>query len=676
MKKMKKMVLILVAVLLVSLMGAAGAESPDALYRIVLRTESGDVPLGTGVVFGTADTLLTAADCLREGECVAIGADGEHAVSAWEALENTGAALLHLADSTNAVPVSLTANASSAQHVIHGVTAQGVTVTAAFTLPQTSIYHGRENLVVSTMDGLLPGAVVLDSEGALVALTVRQQAEGKGLYTALYAGNIRYAQSEVSSAFIPVDITWVDGKIHLTWTDEERTTGLYHLCVMGEENDFYTVLRVDPDWRDATLSLAPGHRYQFLLQWLPDREQDIVFDWNSLQTFAVPEVSFSYPGFTQTCALVIAPQGQELTQRLTPPSQYTLQALSSEAYSRHLQIICTHEATEKTRLLMTYWLTAPDGQFYSDNIIFTFDPEDAGYEQVFALPVDELLTDCAEFSGNGTLPLGEYSLSWSLAGRLAGRCAFTLTEAEATEADIPADDASAVLVENLRVTAADGFIHVDWSDCAVPEEKTVITFLLYENNAYYSYTVTDSTEGETRFVGIPGARCAIWAVAAEDRDAFLTPTTSTQSVTLTLPEAQPITLNGLTNLRCAVTVCADPNADQNGEYLPVLPVTREALERGDSLFFQTEDTYTVAEAAEGYALNVVLTMPDGTRLASPGEYSFLPEYSASDLWVMDITDLADGYTTMLDGAPWPAGVYTVGYYIGGQAVAELTFTLE
>lgn len=672
---MKKWMLILAAVLLaLSLIGVAGAESPDALYRIVLRTESGDVALGTGVVFGTADTLLTAADCLREGECVAIGADGEHAVSGWEALEDTGAALLRLADSTHVAPVPLTVDSASAQHVLHGVTAQGVIVSAEFTLPQTSVYHGRENLVVSTMDGLLPGAVVLDGEGALVALTVRQQTEGKGLYTALYAGNIRYAQSGVASAFIPLDISWVDGKVRLTWTDETRTTGLYHLCVMAEENDFYSALRLDLDRRDATLTLAPGHRYHFLLQWLPNREQDITFDWDSLQSFTVPEVSVSYPGFTQTCCLVIAPQGQELTARLTPPEHYTLQALSSEAYSRYYQIIYTHEVTEKTRVLMTYWLTAPDGQFYSEDMIVTLDPEDAGDELTVALPVDGLLTDCAEFSGNGTLPLGEYTLSWSMAGRLAGRFAFTLEES--AEVDIPVDDASAVLVENLCVTAEDGFINVDWSDCAVPEGKTVVTFIMYENNAYYSYTVTDSAEGKTRFVGIPGERCIIWAVAGEDRNAFRTPGTDTQNVVLKVPEAQPISLYGLTNLRCSVTVSADPDAAQRGEYLPVLPVTREALARGDSLLFQTEDTYAVAEASEGHALNVVFTTPDGTRLTSPGEYSFLPEYSASDLWVMDITDLADGYTTLLNGAPWPAGEYTVRYYIGGQIVAECAFTLE
>lgn len=671
---MKKCMLILAAVLLVCLLGVANAESPDALYRIVLRTEAGDVPLCTGIVFGTADTLLTAADCQREGECIAIGADGEHAVSSWEALDDIGAALLRLADSTSAAPVALTGNALSAVQLIHGATAQGVIVSAEFTIPQQGFYQGRENLVVSTMEGLLPGAAVLDEQGALVALTLCQQTEGKGLYTGLYVDHIAYALSGVGDAFIPMDVTWADGEVRLTWTDESRSTGHYSLCIVAEENEFYTAMRLDPASREVSLSLVPGHHYDFLLQWLADENQDIAFDWDSMQSFTLPEVHVSLPGFAQTGSLVITPQGKKLSGRLTSPEHYTLQALSSAQYSRYYQIIYTHEVTQETELPMTYWLTAPDGQFYAEDIVCTLSPKNAGKEQLFSLPIDDLLTECASFSGNGTLPLGEYSLSWCLGGRLAG--SFTFTLEEGAEADIPAEEASDMLVENLHVTAEEGFIHVDWSDCAVPDGKTVITYLMYADNVYYSYTVTDFAEGETRFVGIPGERCLIWAVAADHKDAFLAPKTPAQCVTLDIPAAQPISLYGLKNLRCAVTVSADPDAGENGEYLPVLPVTREALARGDSLFFQTEDTYTVAEEAGGHALNVVLTTPDGTRLMSPGEYSFMPEYAASDLWVMDITELADGYTSLLDGAAWPSGEYTVRYYIGGQTVATFAFTLE
>ncbi len=672
---MKKRMLILAALLLlVSVMKVACAESPEALYRIVLRTEAGDMPLCTGIVFGTADTLLTAADCQREGECIAIGADGEHAVSAWEALDDTGAALLRLADSTAAVPVPVAADTASAVPVIYGVTAQGLTVSAECTAPQSSLQHGREDLVLSAMEGLLPGAVVLDGKGALVALTVRQQAEGHGLYTGVYAMDIGRALSGAASAFIPVDVAWADGEVRLTWTDETRTAGLYCLCIIAEENEFYTALHLDTAERDVTLPLAPGHHYDFLLQWLADENQDIAFDWDSMQSFTLPEVNVSLPGFAQTGSLVIAPQGKKLSERLTPPARYTLQALSSAQYSRYYQIVCTHAVTQETELPMTYWLTAPDGQFYAEDNVCTLSPTNAGMEQLFSLPIDELLTECAAFSGQGTLPLGEYSLSWCLGGRLAGRFSFTVEEAAG--ADIPAEDASAVLVESLRVTAEDGFIHADWSDSAVPAGKTVITYVMYDGNGYYSYTVTDAAEGKTQFVSIPGDRCVIWAVAADSKDAFLTPETAAQCVTLDIPAAQPISLYGLKNLRCAVTVHADPNAAASGEYLPVLPVTREALTRGDSLFFQTEDTYTVAEASEGHALNVVLTTPDGTRLMSPGAYSFMPEYAASDLWVMDITELADGYSTLLDGAAWPSGEYTVCYSIGGQTVAELAFTLE
>lgn len=672
---MKKRILPLLAALVLCfcLTLCAAAESPDALYRIVLRTEEADVTLGTGVVYGEADTLLTAEGCLREGALFAIGADGEHAVSSWETLDATGAALLRLAEPSTAQPISASTMDTPVDSALHGTTAQGEVLSASYTIAQRSYYRNAENLTLATQDGLLPGAVILDQQGALVAITVSQQGEGMGLYTALYAVNLTRAADQ--SAFIPMTFSWDNGVVDVTWTDEGRTGGLYLLMLMGEENEFYSAMRLDADRRSTSLALAPGHTYCFLLQWLASEAASPAFDWEHLQTYTLPEGQFTQYGFEQSCSLITVVNGQSLAERRSSPTLFTVDALTNASSSRYLQIVYTHHATEELTLPLTVSLIAPDGQFYTDERVCTFTPEEAGKPQIAALPVDDLLTDCAEFSGGGELPEGEYTLCWSLAGKLAGKFTFTVTAESPMPTNTPVAKSSE-LVENLTVTEENGFIVVDWSNCNVPSWKKVTAYIAYEGNAYYSYVSAKASEGSARFVSIPGANCIVWAVAAEQENTFLSPVTQAQCVVFQTAAPQPIDLYGLRNLRCGLAFSADNAADEQGEYLPETPVTRQALASGDALYFQTEDTYTVAEEISGYAIAVVLTTPDGTRMMYAGEYSFKPELADSDMWLVNITELAEGYTTLLNGADWPAGEYTVAYYIGGMIVAELAFTLE
>lgn len=672
---MKKQILSLLAAvaLCFCLTLCAAAECPDALYRIVLRTEKADVTLGTGVVYGAADTILTAEGCLREGDLFAIGADGEHAVSAWEAVEATGAALLRLVEPATAQPVAVSAMNTYIGSELYGTTTQGVLLSATYTIAQRSFYGNAENLTLSTMDGVLPGAVLFDDQGALVAITVSQQGEGQGLYTALYAVNLIRAAAQ--SAFIPMTFSWDNGIVDVTWADEDRDGGLYLLMVMGEENEFYSAMRLDTDKRATSLALAPGHTYCFLLQWLESEAVSPAFDWDSLQTYTLPEGQFTQYGFEQSCSLVTVAKGQSAASRQDSPALFTVDALTNANSSRYLQITYTHHATEELTLPLTVSLIAPDGQFYSDERVCVFSPEDAGKTQIAALPVDDLLTDCAEFSGGGTLPEGEYTLCWSLAGRLAGKTSITVTAQSASPTNTPAVQ-SAALVENLTVTEENGFIIVDWSNCGVPTWKKVTAYITYEGNAYYSYISAKANEGSVRFVSIPGAKCVVWAVAAELENTFLNPVTQAQCVVLQTAAPQPIDLNGLRNLRCGLAFSADDAADEKGEYLPETPVTRQALSSGEALYFQTEDAYTVAEEISGYAVALVLTTTDGTRMMHAGAYTFQPELADSDLWLMNITELTEGYTSILNGADWPAGEYTVAYYIGGMTVAEISFTLE
>lgn len=673
---MKRILPILAALMLcLCLPLCASADMPDALYRIVLRTAEGDVPLGSAVVYGAADTLLTAEGCLREGTLFAIGADGEHAVSSWESIDATGMALLRLAEPSAAEPLPGASMEEYLHEEVYGVTAQGAFVSANAAPVQRSVSRTVENVTLSTMDGLLPGAVMLDESGALVAMTVSQQGEGQGLYSAVYEVDIAKAMAADATVFVPVTLSWDGGIIHLTWTDIDRTNGVYYLMIMAEENEFYTGMTVEADRRSASVVLSPGHTYYFLMQWVADGNgSSLVFDWDSMQTYTLPEGRFTQYGFEQSCALILADKGERVSGRKSSPALFTVDTLTSANTSRYLQLIYTHHTAEKVTLPMTVSLIAPDGQFYAEEMGCTFSPADAGKELITTVSVDELLESCVEFSAGGTLPAGEYALCWSLAGKQAGRYAFTVAES-----GIPVPTAapsSATLVENLAVTQADGLITVDWSGCGVPDGKLVTVYIAFESNLYYSYSVADAADGQAIMYSVPGEKCAIWAVAADEADHILMPETPAQKVLLTIPAAQTIRLHDMHNLRCSVTVSADADAAEKGEYLPETPVTREALQRGEHLYFQTEDAYTVAEESSEHALMLVLYLPDGMSLMYAGGYTFSPELADSDLWLLDITELMEDYSAILDGDEWLAGEYTLVYYVAGQTVAQCTFILE
>ena len=68
---MLKRILMLMISLMLLLMPAHAEGIYDqidaALYQIILRTDAGDKPLGSGVLFADPATILTAGGCCAEG---------------------------------------------------------------------------------------------------------------------------------------------------------------------------------------------------------------------------------------------------------------------------------------------------------------------------------------------------------------------------------------------------------------------------------------------------------------------------------------------------------------------------------------------------------------------------------------------------------------------------------
>lgn len=670
---MKRMLMILLAAVLL-LLPAAQAEEDlydlinGAMYRIVLRTEAEDVTLGSGVLFLEQQVVLTTSAVSAEGTLYAIGADGEHAVTTVEKAGDSGIALLGLATPSTCTPLQLTDSNTSAMACLFGMNAAGEAYMAPLTQIRNGVYRGQEALVVSAAENLLPGGFITDEKGALVGLSVSQQAEGDGVYFVLDANAIYRAltRQQYSEAFLPVETDWANGMLTISWTDEARSSGLYLVTVCGEENQYYTYFQASYETNTLQVTLPPAHRYYVQVQWTETADSALDPVWNAMTEALVPAATFTEYGYTQSCILVTRPAGTK--DPVTELTSCTLSAMMDAASSRYLEVAASYDVAEEVTLPLTAELIAPDGQFYCLSAVCTLSPEDEA-KDVFLIPLDDLLEDCVEFSG-GALLTGAYEVRYAIGGRTAGTLSFTVKE-DGTEP-------TAGLATGLSATCQDGLITLSWSDEGIPEGATVDAFYLYDGNTYYTYHRMEPGETQTEIFTVPGRQVTAWVTwTLDDSNPPLTPQNKGDYVVIPAVEETPFTLNGFENQRLSLVPSADPDAAEKGEYLTPVALTREIMaDRSTPLYFQTEDTYQVTELSEDHPLAIVLYTPDGMCFVDISYYIFDPTLQTSDMWLKDLSQLFEDYESMVVIGAWPAGDYRLLYCIDGQVAGEITFTLE
>ena len=398
----------------------------NALYQIVLRTEEGDITLGSGVLFAEGDVILTAESCLGEGEMVAIGTDGEYAVASWDTLGNAGAALLYLAQETVNQPLMLSDYNASILYYIFGTDADGFTWTSPLYQALYSVRDDQMALVLSGDEGMMPGAVVVDDQARVVALVVAQQTEGMGMYTALEADGIYAALTapRETENLLPLEIAWEEGVLTVSWQDDTvRSSGLYVVSLCAAQNTYYTTYKADYTADYIKAAPPPGQTYYIQAQWVEVAAEASEPTWSTTDVYTAPTGEFTAYGFTQRCYMAAVPAGGEMAAVL-PETVMTRDALLDEQTDAYLQVICGYDVEEILQYSLTLTLTGPDGQFFFDELGFTFAPE---YEAMdaFAIPVDSLFENYAYFSGN-TLPAGSYTVSYAIGGLEAGEYTFTL----------------------------------------------------------------------------------------------------------------------------------------------------------------------------------------------------------------------------------------------------------
>lgn len=651
-------------------------EMPEAvqnvLYRIVLRTEEGDTTLGSSVLFLEKSVLLTAAGCCRDGSLYAVGPDGEHRIIAFDVLSDSGVALMEMETPAAAEPLTLSAFSTAGMATLYGVDASGKGQVMPLRGTGRDMYHQQETLRLIGEEGLLPGAFMLDAQGQLLCVVIAQQAEGRGVYTALTAELLYSAltgEKDVE-AFLPVTLAWEKGLLKISWEDGERTGGSYLITVSGGDNNYYTTHAAKAELHSGELAVPPGHVYHVQVQWVEEGAQAIEPVWSAMASLDVPAEPFARHGYTQECYLASAPAGKQVDRVLPPLEDVNLAVLSDEKSDIYLQVRSAYDVSETERLLMTVELIGPDGQFYFADLGYTFSPEHETQDGI-SVPVDELFAGCAKFSGGSVRP-GDYVLRYAFEGCLAGEFAFTVKPG----GEAPVQTVGAV--SGVKAEVDKGLATLSWDAASIPEGAKVVAHYFYEGNTYY--TSQNKKPGETSAIlyTIPGRSAMAWVVwSMEDTPVEYMPQSTQDMVIIKAQEASPFTLNGFTNHRLSVVASRDAAAAEKGVFLQEAPITREHLADQQMHFYlQTEDTYQAAELSSDHPLAIVLCTPDGQCYFDGSGYIFDPALQTSDLWLMDITSLFADHASLSGDKAWPAGTYTVLYCIDGQLAGECAFTLE
>lgn len=680
---MLKRILMLIMTLMLLLTLPANAEElydqiDAALYQLVLRSDKGDKPLGSSVLFLEPSTLLTAEGCCAEGKLYAIGADGEYAVESAVSL-GSGASLLTLAAPAAATPLTLASGDSQSLPYIFGTNAEGTRGTMPLYKARVGMRDGLYTLLLSSEEGMLPGAFLTDEQGCITALITNQQMEGRGSYAALGVDALRQllsTEKEADKGFLDCALSWEDGELAISWADKMHTEGVYVVTLTAAENQYYTTYEADITERSLTITPPPGHTYGIQVQQAASEAEAMEPDWDTLRDYTLPLLPFSAYGMQAECAILSIPAGSETIDDESKLTAFTAANLTDPAREIYLRADCSYTIPALHTANLTLELIAPDGQFFFDEQLIDLDPADAAADSLY-FSLDTVLDSCVEFSG-GALQAGQHTLRFFLDGCIGGEYTFTVAEEGAAPAASPAGPATEGFATGLSTTRDSGLVTLTWDAASIPAGAKVRAYYLYDSNPYYIYLDPDAGTNSVQLFTVPGHQTAAWVIWSADGDFSLSRQPGADEfVLLDAAPEEPITAHSFRNVRIGLAASADPKAPTSTDFLPQTPITREMLtDRTTPIYFMTEDTYQVGATSGDHPLLIVLETPDGMCFVDLGYYIFDRSLQSSDLWVKDISKLFSDYESFTGDTAWPAGEYRLLYCIDEKVAGEIKFTLE
>lgn len=437
---MKRLCALLMALLLLT--GAAAAEAPAAqapagtLMKLVSRTDEGDTVVGSGVLFGKSDRLLTSyGSVLAEGELIAVAAEGsEYPVEAATELFGSDALLLHLSEAVAAEPAGTATAADSGELMLQGWRRDGSFSQALVETVTPTAYRELMAGLLSAEPGFLPGSAVLDAQGNLVYLVISTFIEGDGQYVIFDSEMLAYMAAQVEAG--SEQPHWLDVK--LSSTEKGLTVVDWAHCDVQDKqvmvffedtgNVFTTRLTVQAGESSTALHLVPGRSYYIYAQ---AYETEPVFTQRppvyEQAPFTVPVGTADLHGFKAAGFLTVAAADTDLasTELLEKNEDFSLQTMTDENNLIIVQAQDTYQVTEADELPSVTMLYAPDGQVFLEFSMYSFLPE-IQTGDIYRMDVTALFRSAAKFAPDGQLQPGEYTVAYAIGGQVVWQQTITI----------------------------------------------------------------------------------------------------------------------------------------------------------------------------------------------------------------------------------------------------------
>ena len=229
--------------------------------------------------------------------------------------------------------------------------------------------------------------------------------------------------------------------------------------------------------------------------------------------------------------------------------------------------------------------------------------------------------------------------------------------------------------QGLTVTAEKNLVTVDWKDMALPEapEGSEVYMVIVDTGNDYltSFPVKDVADSAVSLLLTPGRFYIIGPVVSKGR-----PDAVPESyASLFLPRAQRLTEYSFTPVLTAIAKMPESIQKEGAAPEPVAPedVTEELLRSGRAYFY-SHSAYAVDREIDGKSLLVTLTDPYGNNYRYESGWLYSPEYMQEDIWYLSLKDM--GLLDSLNETGYPAGVYTVAFYVDGDLADEFSFELK
>ena len=226
--------------------------------------------------------------------------------------------------------------------------------------------------------------------------------------------------------------------------------------------------------------------------------------------------------------------------------------------------------------------------------------------------------------------------------------------------------------DGLNVTVEKNHVTIDWKDMVLPEKaegETLYMVLLDTGNNYLNFYPAETQERAFSTILTPGRFYAAGPAASAGKPDGVPET----FVTFAVPPAKQLTDYHFHPVLTAIAEAPAEGLTEGERPEPVTEVT-EAFLRSGRAYFYSESAYEVTETVSGKTLLVTLTDPDGVNYAYQSSWIYMPEYMTEDVWYLSLTEV--GLTAALDRNGYPAGVYRMAYYVGGDLADAFEFELK